>query len=189
MATLSATDLRQFLWCPRTVFFNRELGIRPLLTGSMKLGSSNSQQKEELLKRRRFKKYGFSRVKVLLEQNLHSASMGISGICDAVLETDLGFFPIEIKTGDTVYHRHKIQLAVYGLLLNENGMDCSDGFILLLGSDNLVKVQLEGDLFAEAGKLIKECKELVENDFIPEGTEDRKKCSNCEYNKFCPDRW
>jgi len=155
----------------------------------MKLGSSNSQQKEELLKRRRFKKYGFSRVKVLLEQNLHSASMGISGICDAVLETDLGFFPIEIKTGDTVYHRHKIQLAVYGLLLNENGMDCSDGFILLLGSDNLVKVQLEGDLFAEAGKLIKECKELVENDFIPEGTEDRKKCSNCEYNKFCPDRW
>ncbi len=189
MAELSATDLRQFLWCPRIVFFNRALGIRPSQTGSMKLGSKNSMKKEELLKRRSFERYGLGNAQILLGQVLYSKDMDVSGICDAILDAGSEFFPIEIKTGDVARYRHKIQLAVYGLLLNENGMNCSSGFILLLDKDELVKVELEGDLITQSRKLIGDCRQLLESDVIPKGTEERKKCENCEYNKFCPDRW
>lgn len=188
---LRVSDLRQWLYCPRKVWWTYVCPVQKTVTYKMRLGLLKEHRLQRLQKRRSWRSFGFQRQKGTMECNVpvYSARLQLSGRLDLLLKLRSSLFPVEIKfTRGPVQLGSRLQLAGYALLLEETtGFVVTQGYVVHLPEDTVDRIPIDGPLRELALRTIAAMRNMILRERIPPPTPILAKCADCECRLFCRD--
>jgi len=189
--TLTVTDLKQYTYCPRILYFTRCLSdVRPV-TVKMEEGRLAGQDAEAREMRRQLRSYGFRTGDRHFGVSLYSAALGLTAQIDLVIFRPDGqdiVVPVDYKLSRMVGKHFKAQLACYALLLEEEmELPAPYGFIYLIPFRQAERIVLSRRLKRSVRATLAEMRALVESEIMPPPTRRRARCVNCEFRRFCND--
>lgn len=186
---LRVSDLKQFTYCPRIVYYSYVLPVERLTSYKMEVGSEQHQTLEELESRRTLKRYGLDRGERTFRMRLESRRLGLTGVLDLLIKSGREYYPVEFKDsagGPALHHRY--QLAAYCLLVEETfGVGVRWGFLYVIPQRRVIPVPLTAGLRERVPSLLAAIREVVRTERMPPGTRRRGKCGDCEYRNYCGD--
>lgn len=190
---LRVSDLKQYDYCPRVVYYEYCLpGVRPL-TYKMEAGVAAQEEVEALEERRSLRAYGLHEGERHFNVTIASTLLGWSGQIDMVIDTSEGgkrrLLPVDFKfSRQEPGHHFKVQLAAYALLIEEKWQHpVEQGFIYLIPLRRAVSVPLTTRLRNDTRRHLVEIRTLVQTQRVPPPTTQRGRCVNCEFRRFCND--
>lgn len=195
MTLFRVTDLKQYHYCPRILYFYHCLpAIRPT-TYKMEAGLEAQPQEEEREARRSLRRYGLSRGEEETNVLLESDRLGLRGEVDLVIKTDDNpqgeweVIPVDYKLSTARLGEHfKLQLLAYGLLLEERyGLPARRGFLYAIPLRRAQEVRFTPKLHAALSQALAEMMDLVLHERMPDPVRQRTKCVACEFRRFCND--
>lgn len=186
---LSVNDLKQFLYCPRIVYYHWVMPLHPPATFLMQRGHHQEERFERLEPRRVLSRYGFQEATRHFGLEIIAESLGLIGKVDLILEGAARIAVVEFKaTASKLAENWKVQLCAYGLLAEQRfHRPCPVGFVMLNDSDELVEVELSDRLREQTIASLRQARGLVMTQQFPEPTPVRARCSQCEFRNFCGD--
>ncbi|WHZ15638.1 MAG: hypothetical protein OJF52_002483 [Nitrospira sp.] len=186
---LSVNDLKQFLYCPRIVYYHWVMPVRPPATFLMQRGHQQEERFERLEPRRMLSRYGFQEAIRHFGLEIFAESLGMIGKVDLILESPDRIGVVEFKaSGSKLAENWKLQLCAYGLLAEQHFLrPCSVGFVMLSDNEELVEVELNELLKEQVHSCMKQVRILVMMQRFPNPTPVRARCTQCEYRNFCGD--
>jgi CRISPR-associated exonuclease Cas4 len=184
----TVTDLKQYAYCPRVVFYERCLPrIRPT-TYKMEAGAEEHEDESKRSARRRLSRYAVSEGERIFDLRLSDHALGLSGLLDEVVLTASECIPVDFKLSKQVSANHRLQLAAYGLLLEGHfGRPALRGYIHLMLSGKSVEVKLTAALKDKVRATLAALHEMVRAEKMPPPTPVRNSCFSCEFRRFCND--
>jgi len=188
---LRVSDLRQYHYCPRVVYYQYVMPVDKKTTYKMEKGKAAQEELEELEKRRKLKAYGLENGRRRFNWWLHSQSLGLSGRPDMIIETEDALYPVDFKyTRGRPQKNHMFQLAGYALILEESeGRPVEKGFIYLIPQKDAVVSEITREKKQECLQILDQIRDMVENEKFPDPPSTRAKCVDCEYQNYCRDVW
>ena len=128
--------------------------------------------------------------KIESEVKVISQKLELMGIVDRIEIYKGNIIPAEIKTGKAptkgLWHGHKIQLATYMILLEEEyGLEVKGGYVHYLNEDLKFDVIMNPFLKEEVIELIQKVKEMLDSSKIPEKIDSENKCNACNLKDEC----
>jgi CRISPR-associated exonuclease Cas4 len=189
--TLRVSDLRQYHYCPRVVYYQYVLPVDRTATYKMEKGKAAQDVIEGLEARRKLKKYGLKDGKRTFNPWIVSQDLGLSGRLDLLIETDKERYPVDFKfTSGRPYKNHLYQLGGYALILEANGgPPVTKGFVYLIKQGDAVVFDLTEDLKHACLKTLEQIREMIREEKFPGPPLRRAKCADCEYQNYCRDIW
>lgn len=196
MTRFMVTDLKQYTYCPRIIYYHHCLpAIRPV---TYKMTAGIEAQGEEVYRelRRSLKPYGLKQGERLLDQWLESDAVGLRGRADMVIKTcdnDAGeweMIPVDYKLSRRakVGKHFKLQLMAYGLMLAETyAHPVNRGFLYLIPLKRSLEIPLTSRLKGELMRAIEAMHRIVDKETMPPPAKQRSKCIDCEFRRFCND--
>ncbi len=196
MTQFAVTDLKQFAFCPRIIYYHHCLpNIRPT-TYKMEAGVAAQDDETYRELRRSLRPYGLKSGERLVDLRLESETLGLRGRIDLVIKTSDNshqqpeLIPVDYKlsTRTKIGKHFKLQLMAYGLLLAESRPEVVErGFLYLIPLKRAVAVPLTARLKADLRRCLAEMQTIVGRELMPEPTKQRSKCIGCEFRRFCND--
>ena len=188
---LTVTDLKQWVYCPRIPYYHHVMPVEIARTYKMQRGRDVEAAVEAMEKRRGFRRYGLERGERRFGVWLHSSALGLSGKLDLLIVTEDACYPVDFKdTEGGVRYNHRIQLAAYSLLVEENlSRPVPIAFVYLVPSRQLVTVPVGAKEREEVTRAIAEMRRVIEQENIPGPTPVRARCVACEFRNYCADIW
>ncbi|MGH7390132.1 MAG: CRISPR-associated protein Cas4 [Candidatus Rokuibacteriota bacterium] len=188
---LTATDLKQWAYCPRIPFYRHVLPVRPASTYKMRRGKDVQVAVEALERRRGFRAYGMRDGERRFGLWLHSERLGLSGKLDLLVVTTEACYPVDFKDTEGGPRRnHRLQLAAYALLAEEAfERPAPDGFIYLVPEKRVVALALTEADRDEVRQAVGDMRRMVEREELPPPTPVRARCTVCEFRNYCRDIW
>ncbi len=193
----TVTDLKQYAYCPRIVFYTYCLPLVRPTTGKMEEGRLAHEEARDRERRRTLRIYGLEEARRHFDVPVASEELGLSGRIDLVLEvvaegrTSGGreWIPVDYKqTGRRAGPHWRRQLAAYGIMLEETlGGVVRRGIIYSLLSRRVEEIPLTPTLRREVRETVATMREIVERERMPDPPTSRKPCVNCEFRRFCND--
>jgi CRISPR-associated exonuclease Cas4 len=186
---LRVTDLKQYTYCPRIVFYAYCLpAIRPI-TYKMQVGQAKHDTAEELERRRSLRAYGLTQGQRFFNVTLTSSRLGLSGRVDMVIRTPGETIPVEYKYSPGRTGRHwMLQLAAYGMMLEESGWGAvKRGFLYFIPARRARQIELDPDMRCEVEGMIEQIRQMIAREAMPPPTSQRARCVVCEFRRFCND--
>jgi CRISPR-associated exonuclease Cas4 len=187
------TDLKQYAYCPRVVYYQYCLpGVRPI-TYKMQTGIDAQDRVEELEKRRSLREYGLEEGERHFNIALTSARLACTAQIDLVVETGTGterrLLPVDFKMSQQEPGRHfRLQLALYGMMLEEAWLaPAPEGVIYLIPVKRALRFKLDKRLRADAESMLAAIRMMVTQERMPPPTPQRSRCVDCEFRRFCND--
>lgn len=92
---LRVTDLKQYEYCPRIVFYQYVLPVEKVSTYKMEAGKAQEARLDVLEKRRKLVRYGLRDGRRRFHVGLVSERLGLSGKLDLLIETDSDRYPVD----------------------------------------------------------------------------------------------
>jgi len=188
---LTATDLKQWAYCKRIVYYQHVMPVEFTRTYKMERGRNIEAAVEAMEKRRGFRRYGLERGERRFDVWLKSERLGLAGKLDLLIVTDDACYPVDFKDTDGgVRRNHRIQLTAYALLTEENlGKPVPAAFVYLVPSKEMTRIEIGDDLRKEVISAIDEIRGFVRGERMPEPTPARARCVGCEFRNYCDDIW
>jgi CRISPR-associated exonuclease Cas4 len=190
---LRVTDLKQYAYCPRIVYYTYCLpGLRPT-TYKMEAGIDAQTRVNELEERRSLRAYGLQSGERCNYVPVESFRLGCVGQVDMVIDTMDGgvhrLIPVDFKLSRRKPGRHyQLQLACYGMMLEETyGLPALEGFLYLIPLRHAEKVKLTPRLRSDAVKFMNVIRKQLFEQKMPPATPQRTRCVSCEFRRFCND--
>ena len=188
---ITVSDVMEYLFCPRFIYFMHCLGIPQHEEKRYKVlkGRELHDAREKVNRNYIRKKLQCVRKDVAVY--LVSRKFCLKGEVDEVLFLEDGTAaPLDYKFAefkDKVYRTHKYQSALYGLMIADNyGVEVNRGFVCYTRSNHLVKeVKLSDKDFERAIALVNEVLEIIQKGFYPEATKNKVRCVDCTYRNIC----
>ena len=189
VVVIRVTDIKQYVYCPRIVFYTYCMPVRKRTTFKMDLGTDVHGILPDLERRRKLKKYGLSQGQRVFDEWFTSERLGLSGKVDMLIVRDREVLPVDFKyTTGSPSRNHRYQLAGYALLAEEAyGRPAGQGFIYLIPAKDAIVCDLDDDLKAETSRIIHDIEEMICAERMPGPTRQRGKCYDCEHLNFCSD--
>lgn len=187
--TLRAADLKQYLYCPRILYYTYVLPIRHRVTHKMQEGTEAHLDLDRLEKRRKLVEYGLDRGTREFHVRLYSQRLGLEGVLDLLVRSPKGLYPVEFKhtTRDAALH-HKYQLAAYALLLEDTFHEpVRAGFLYLIPGRRIRLVEITPNVRLHLHRTLSAMRRLVMREAMPDVPRSRARCWDCEYRTFCGD--
>lgn len=132
------------------------------------------------------------------DDRIHARSMTLSGEREGIvakldlLELDgLQATPVDYKRGNVpdipagAYDPERVQLCAQGLILRENGYECSAGIIYYIASRRRVTIPFDDDLIALTRRQIADFNRTAAAGVCPPPLEDSPKCPRCSLVGIC----
>lgn len=190
----TVTDLKQYTYCPRVVFYTYCLPLIRPTTYKMEAGVRAHARAEKRERRRTLTAYGLGvedgerHFDVLVA----SEELGLHGRVDMAIEVqgeEREWIPVDYKQTTRKIGRHiRRQLAAYGMMLEETlGGKARRGFIYSLVTRKVEEVRLTERLRREVREVVGEMREMVQREKMPAPPGSRRQCVNCEFRRFCND--
>ncbi len=191
----TVTDLKQFAYCRRVVFYTYCLPLVRPVTFKMEHGAAAHQSAVPRERRRSLRAYGLSRGERHFDVQIESPCLGLSGRIDLVIETDENptgakeLIPVEYKHSRRETGMHwKRQLAAYALLLEQEwGTAVQRGFVYHLPLRQARQVTITDRLKKSVRETVVQMREMVERQAMPPPPKSRRPCVECEFRRFCND--
>jgi len=176
---IDVSDVVQFLYCPRKVYFLKVAGFR-ITKPKMEEGKMEQERAIEKLEKMAEILGG----KLLKNVPLESERYGLKGILDALIVTK-ELLPVDIKLSkfSSVSYAWKMQLTAYSVLVEENfGTNVKKAGIFLNGK--LKEIQITPNDKRALERVLEQIWGIMESESYPKATKS-KKCGYCEMQKFC----
>ncbi len=195
MATLSmaitATDLVEYSFCPRFLFFERFLSIQEYQEKRYKV-----QKGRDVHRQRQKTNPKYLRRKVACKQRslavrLYAEGGLMSGEVDEVLFLQDGSAaPLDYKWAEwkgAVFQTHRLQLAFYSRLIEENYQQpVHFGLLVYVRSKHkLVKVPLLPEHYKQLESAMLAIQEICIHGYFPAPTTTPRACADCCYKNAC----
>jgi len=186
---IRASDLRQWAYCGRVLFYRYVAPVPHLETHKMRLARRVEGLEQALENRRTAKRYGLSGVSKRFDVFLESEELGLSGRLDLLLEDAGRAWPVEVKdTTGGLRDNHVVQLAAYGLLVEAClEKKCSDGYVYFPRQRQVRAVTLDEATKEKAMARVAEIRAMIEAQVMPPRTNLAARCRDCEYRNYCGD--
>lgn len=186
---LTASDVRQYLYCPRIVFYRMCQPVKPPSTYKMEEGRLAQDRVEDLESRRSLKAYGVRDGERHFNVTLTSATEGLRGLLDMAIVREDEVIPVEYKNTSRKPPRGYVyQLAAYALLAEERwGRPARRGFVYLIPEKRAVPVAITEGLRADVRKVLQGMRRMIEREEQPGPTDREARCVDCEFRRFCGD--
>lgn len=186
------TDLKQYVYCPRVLYYQFCLpDVRPT-TYKMQAGAAAGERMEELERRRSLRNYGLSSGKRYFNYPLVSEILGMRGKVDMVIETgsegEKQFIPVDFKLSNKVSLHIKLQIAAYAIMLEEEkGINVKSGFIYLIPLKKAQEIKINAGLRDSFHQALNEMNAILYKETMPVPPSSKAKCIACEFRRFCND--
>jgi CRISPR-associated exonuclease Cas4 len=185
---LTVTDIRQHVYCPRIPYYRYTLPLERPVTAKMDLGKEEHESTSAKEARRTLKAYGIKEGKRRFGVDLYSGSLGLRGKIDMVIFTPHEVVPIEYKMASAIGLHHKYQLTAYAMLAEYTfGGTVSRAFVYLTPAKKAQEIPITPAMRAHVKKILAVLRSSIENERLPRPTPHRKRCTDCEYRRFCGD--
>lgn len=185
----TVTDLKQFAYCPRIVYYTYCLPL--LRPQTYKMRESQHAHEEETLReeRRSLRAYGLPDGERRFDVLLCSRRLGLRGRVDLVIQTAQELIPVDYKLTENAPGVHfRLQLAAYGLMLAESELlPVRRGFIYAIPLRQAQEVRFTGPLMRQVEILTEAMRQMVALERIPAPPPRRGRCQACEFRRFCND--
>jgi len=185
---VSVSDLVQYYYCPRKVYFLRIAGLQVPPRPKMRLGTEEHDREHKRTRERRTI-YGFHPHDV--ERVAHNVYVetdsGLYGQIDTIVTLTNGdAVPVEVKYSDrtAVFRQWKKQIAAYVFLLHSLGRRAAFGLIYLPKQKQIQQVAVDQEDLDEIYKDVEKVRRLLKEERMPRGVGEEK-CAYCEVRKFC----
>ncbi|MEM3609909.1 MAG: CRISPR-associated protein Cas4 [Candidatus Anstonellales archaeon] len=187
MIVLNPVDFKNYLYCPRQIYFKYVMQIESEPTEKMILGKIIHNVMGELEKRRGLSKYGVENYRKIFDFKVYSKKLGLSGSVDMILEGDEEVLPVDFKMTEGNYDGYSLQLYAYSLLIKESFNKKSDyGFIVFTSNKRIKRIDFDNDLKNLFFEVYDDIKKIILKEYFPAPFD--KNCGDCEYINFCGDR-
>lgn len=188
---LRVSDLKQYHYCPRVVYYQYVVPVDKAPTYKMEKGKAAQEELEALERRRKLRVYGLEKGTRRFNWWVHSKALGLSGKLDMAIITGDLIYPVDFKfTRGRPRKNHVYQLAGYALILEETEQrPVTNGFIYLIPQKDAVVFDLGKQIKAQCLRTLDEIREMVLAERFPDPPSTRAKCADCEYQNYCRDIW
>jgi CRISPR-associated exonuclease Cas4 len=190
---LEVTDLKQWNYCPRVVFYRFCLPrIRPV-TYSMEAGIAAHIDESAREERRSLRAYGLAEGERHFDLALRSSSLGLSGRIDLAIRVGTGKkaegIVVDYKLSEERLGANiKVQLAAYGLLLAEAwDIPVRLAFVYRIPIHKAEAVALTPALLRQVRATLESIHATIQGEGMPAPTKQQGKCVSCEFRRFCND--
>ncbi|HEU5376805.1 MAG TPA: CRISPR-associated protein Cas4 [Ktedonobacteraceae bacterium] len=192
---LEVTDLKQYLYCPRIVFYRYCFPqIRPT-TFLMEEGTRQHQDEDAREERRSLRNYGLVQGERVAHLVLRSPSYDLSGRLDLAIATPARSAPdargivIEYKYSEQKAGAHfKLQLAAYALLLEEAwNIPVPYGYLYSIPLKKAEAIPITAHLRRKVVQSVQQIKQFVSQETMPPPPSSPYRCVTCEFRRFCND--
>jgi len=184
------TDLKQWVYCPRVLYYQYCLpDVRPV-TYKMEAGIEAGRAEEGREERRSLRAYGLSEGEREFNVPVASARWGLRGEVDMVITAPrIGeVIPVDYKLSQIAGPHFQIQLAAYALLLEEaRGCTVRHGFLYYIPLRRAERVTIGERLRRKLTIALGEMRGMVATEKMPAPTPNLRKCVACEFRRFCND--
>lgn len=186
---LNVTDLKQYIYCPRIIYYTYCQPVKKKKTFKMEFGSKQHDIVDQLEKRRTLKRYNLEKGDKIFKHKVFSEKYSLSGKLDMLVKQEREIVPIEMKyTNSRPGLNHKYQLAGYMLLVEEEfELPVRKGIIHIIPTKESYFYKNNDQLREKVKELIFEIRELIEKERYPDKTSGWKKCKECEFKNYCGD--
>jgi CRISPR-associated exonuclease Cas4 len=186
---LRVSDIKQYMYCPRVVYFTYVMPVEKKLTYKMEEGKLQHLRLEELEMRRRLKRYRLEQGERRFRTYLRSERLGLEGILDLHIVTPAGCYPVEFKhTLQRSALNHKYQLTAYAMLLEEHyRRPVRYGFLYLMPREEIRDLEITPVMRSFTRRLCEKIRDIVRREYFPPPPGNRGRCVDCEYRNFCAD--
>ncbi|MGC8849588.1 MAG: CRISPR-associated protein Cas4 [Candidatus Bathyarchaeia archaeon] len=192
---VSATDIKHYVYCPRIIYFEKVLHVKPIL------GSQQEESMEEHmeyvrkeLRRRDAIYYSPELVDAdkLLFVSLCSDRLRLKGNIDCIIKTVKGeYIPVDYKDMESnkgkIWMDHKYQLTAYALLIEENyGTVVKRGFIDYVVEGRALRLEITPTMKSHIKRMLGHIKRIETGEQLPPRRVSGRKCTGgCGYKWIC----
>ena len=186
---ISATDLQEFWYCPRFIYFMYVLRIRQYEEKRIKVQIGREVHKAKSLEKEYLRK-ALGVVKQEKEVYLSNEELGICGIIDEILHLEDGSITLlEYKFAENKFKfRTQFFQAVYYSLLIDSNYDTDVKlcyFVYTRSGTKPVKYLISQKHKSYINDCISEFKRVYYEGYYPKRTKYLRQCPDCTYNRIC----
>jgi len=188
---LRISDIKQYLYCPRIIFYTYLMPVEKKTTFKMEHGKISEEKMARLEGRRKLKRYGLHGGERHWNYWLKSEKLGLSGKVDMLVRTPEASYPVDFKhTRGGVRKNHIYQLCGYALILEDaENQEVERGFIYLIPESDAVRIEFTRELKSACLDVIDSIHGIIGREIMPEPNPHRSRCEDCEYRNYCRDVW
>jgi len=184
------TDLKQWAYCPRILYYAQCLpDVRPV-TYKMEAGVEAGRAEEGREERRSLRAYGLAEGEREFNVKVGSETWGLRGEVDMVitLAATGEVIPVDYKLSKIPGEHFQLQLAAYALLLEEmRGCAVRRGFLYFIPLRKVEAVTIDHRLRRKLILALEDMREILASENMPPPTPQLRKCVACEFRHFCND--
>jgi len=187
--SVTVSDIIQYHYCPRKVYFLRTLEVPAPVRRKMEYGAEiHEREHRRMTERKRI--YGFPRdevEEVMRNLQIEAEGIGLRGKLDVALRLRGGeVLPVDTKyTDEVILHRRYLkQLYAYALLLeDEFGTDVRRGVVYFSKQREPRTVEITDEDKQGVLRDIAQIRRMIASEEIPRPNPER--CGYCEVKKYC----
>src|SRR6266581_498153 len=189
MDPLPVTELRQWAYCHRVVYYHQLMPGAGQSTYKMREGARAQEMIESLEMRRTLREYGLEGAERTFGVWLSDEGIGLSGKIDLLLKGEQFASVVDFKlTSGEVGDNHRMQLAGYAALVESFlGLPVPQTFLLRIPDNEVFPVPITRELSERVAEAVRAMRRLRETEELPEPTTVRARCVECEYANYCAD--
>jgi len=184
---ITVVEVKHYAYCPRIVYFTHALHLDERVTEAMEEGSTQHDEATIAPLIAKLKA-----LKVLKGVELASSKLKVRGRPDYIIVTrHHEYIPVEVKWAEPtptgqVKHDHKLQLAAYAILIEENyNTVVKRAAIHYTRASKTLTIPITHDLKQQAIRTINEIHRVIGSEQPPPPLKDRDKCRNCGFKQYC----
>jgi CRISPR-associated exonuclease Cas4 len=189
MISLTPSQIIEYQFCPRFIYFEYVLGIPEYEEKLFKV-----QKGRELHERKLKENIDYLRKRIGVVEKYLSVYLTneyLRGEVDEVLLLNDGTMaPLDYKFAeykDKIFTTYKTQLTCYAILIEKNyEKKVNHGYLVYTRSKNkLVEIEITEKDKKNVYQSIEEILKIIEKNFYPKATKYKKKCVSCAYKNIC----
>lgn len=190
---INISDIKQYLYCPRKIFFSYVCPVPRKTTYKMKNGHEGHLGLDILEKRRTLRRYNLENGRRVFHAWLQSDRLGLQGKLDMHIVVEglrfTEYFPVEFKfTGYRTALEHKYQVVGYALLLEDKySTTVRYGLLYLVPRQEIIPVEITPDARSFVLQIRDKIRSIIRDEKMPERQRNTHKCQDCECRRYCGD--
>jgi CRISPR-associated exonuclease Cas4 len=191
MDLIPVTDLKQWAYCQRIVYYHRVMPAIGKPTFKMREAIAAQDLIESLEMRRGLQAYGLEPAQRRFGVWLKDEALGLSAKTDLLLENPDRIAVVDFKlTAGEVGDNHRMQLAGYSLLAEAvYHRPASVAFLFRIPDNRVFPIEITPELRAAVTQALTDIRTLADQQLCPPPTPVRGRCLECEFANYCADIW
>lgn len=191
MGLIPVTDLKQWAYCGRIVYYNRVMPGAGKATYKMREAIAAQDLIEGLEIRRSLREYGLEGAERQFNVWLRDERLGLSGKVDLLLlaREEVAVVDFKLTSGEPG-ENHRMQLAGYSLLAEAAcGVVARRAFLYRIPDNRVFAIDITEELRRAVAVALDGIRRVGETQWCPEATVVRGRCVECEFANYCADIW